>query len=156
MDGGNGTGDQIADHTFKIPDTNTMLVVYTGGVVSPRGERNVINATINFIHDQLAASGDGQLPQNVDPFIYDLEQGIFIRCNSSSGQHLTWGILDTTISWLNVHLSGYVQYRTEVTFFMWDAPWGLVGSGEITAGYSGVATPQVVQGPAGVTHYYGR
>ena len=152
-DGGNGTGDQIDDFTFKIPDTKTTLVVYLGEIVSRTNERNVINATINFLTQQLAASGDGQLPQNVDPFTYDLEQGVYVQVNSTDGNHLTWGILGATMSWLNLHLSGYAAYRRGVKFHVWDEPWGHVGSGGINRGYSGVPVPQVVAGEAGVAHY---
>ena len=97
-DGGNATGDQIGPNTFKIRDTNTTLVLYRGQIVTPRAAKNLFNATVKFIEDQILASGDGQLPQYIDPFTYDLEQGAFIQVNSSEGQHLTYVLLDRQVS----------------------------------------------------------
>ena len=116
-------------------------------------EQALLNATKNFIQAQFAASGDGQLPQDVDPFYYDLNDGCFFEAQSLPGEHLTWGILSTTLGWLYKHLGESAQYRSGASFGIRDSGWGAVAIGHITFGYSGKPTPQVVAGPAGVTNY---
>lgn len=116
-------------------------------------QRAVLNGTYNFILAQILASGDGQLPQAVDPFYYDLNQGAYFTCQSVKGQHLTWGILGAAAGWFLHHLGEEAHYRYGVTFSVHDAPWGLVGGGEIKPGYTNKGIPQVIGGPDGVAHY---
>lgn len=90
VDGGNATGDQIGPSAFQIPDTDTKLYFSATGTTQSRLLKNLLNATLKFIRDQLAASGDGELPKHLDPFTYDLEQGIFFQASSQEGRHLTY------------------------------------------------------------------
>ena len=113
----------------------------------------VLNGTYNFMQAQLAASGDGQLPQDVDPFYFDLNKGAFFTCQSVSGQHLTWGILGAATGWLLHHMGEQAAYRKGANFAIHDSQWGLVGTGQAKSGYTGKALPTVVGGPDGVTHY---
>lgn len=113
----------------------------------------ILNATNTFIQAQLAASGDGQLPQAVDPLYYDYQNGAFVQCSSDPGQHLTWGILGAVMPWLYKHLGEASQYRHVASAAIHDSDWGVVGMCMVSFGYTGTAVPQVVQGPAGVTNY---
>lgn len=152
-DGGNADGDEIAQNTFQVPGTNNSLVLYLGTIGPRSAIIGVLNGTTQFIQSQLLASGDGQLPQDVDPFFYDLNRGAYFKAQSRKGQHLTWGILNNAAGWLFHHLGEGAAYRRECIFHIWDSQWGLVGDGTVTPGYSGKGIPQVVAGPDGITNY---
>lgn len=152
-DGGDADGDEYLPNTFLIPGTNTTIVLNTEGRGPPVAIKAVLNGSYAFVRSQLLASGDGQLPQNVDPFYYDLNNGAFVMCQSVPGQHLTWGILGAALGWLFHHLGEQSAYKTLSTFHIWEAPWGLIANGQATAGYTGKALPKIVAGPDGVTQY---
>ena len=113
----------------------------------------VLNSTYQFVLRQILVSGDGQLPQDVDPFWYDLNEGAYFECESFPGQHLTWGILGATAGWLHHHLGEQAAYKTLTRFQVYDGPWGLIARGRAWSGYTGKGVPQVVAGSDGVAHY---
>ena len=135
-----------------MPNTSTTVVLNLATPCSPVAQRDVLNATYNFILAQITASGDGQLPQDVDPFYYDQSHGVFFQAQSVKGEHLTWGILGAAAGFLLQH-QAVSDYGLGGTFSVHDGNWGLVGTGQIAVGYSGVALPKIVDGPAGVTKY---
>ena len=154
-DGGNADGDLTnLPNVFAIPGTRTQIKLYTKLYGPASAERKLLNATRNFLAEQLAASGDGQLPQSVDPFVFDSQEGCFLNLTSAEGQHLTWGILSSAVNWLYKHMGERAQYRQGATIWIYDYPWGYVGIGVIEYGYLGQPNPQVVPGPAGVARYY--
>ena len=138
---------------FPIPGTLTSVRLGLNGRGPSSAERKVLNATSNFITEQLAASGDGQLPQSVDPFTFDTQDGCYFNASSVEGQHLTWGILGDTVNWLYKHMGERAQYREGATLWIFDSNVDCVGIGLIVFDYTDHPNPQVVQGPAGVTNY---
>ena len=115
-----------------------------------------MNETYQFILQQIAASGDGQIPQSRDPFKYDIEQGVYISMQSRPGQHLTWGIMGATVGWMLKHL-GEQSYAVEGYFQVYDSGWGdwaPIGYGSFQPGYlSNGERATIIEGPAGVTVY---
>ena len=152
-DGGNADGDELSPNYFAIPGTRTSIRLTLSGMGPASAERKVLNETRNFITEQLAASGDGQLPQSVDPFVFDSQAGCYFNATSLKGEHLTWGILGTTVNWLYKHMGERAQYREGATMWISDSDWGSVGIATIEFGYLNQPNPQIVQGPAGVTNY---
>lgn len=92
------------ENTFAIPNSKTTIRIYLSNYGVAAAQRELLNTTVNFVQAQLAASGDGQLPQAVDPFIMDLNHGAWLHVYSLEGQHMTWGIFNNFITWLYKHL----------------------------------------------------
>ena len=152
-DGGNADGDEINANTFQVPGTQTTIGFTIDTIGSADAQRSMLNATVNFVQAQLAASGDGQLPQAVDPFLFDLNQGCYLYLTSVKGQHLTWGIMGATVGWLYKHMGEQAQYRRGAGLYVHDSKWGLVGQGRVGFGYTNKPVPAVIPGAAGITHY---
>lgn len=152
-DGGDADGDEIAANTFLVPGTKTTINLYLDNIGLADAERSLLNATVNFVQAQLAASGDGQLPQAVDPFLFDLNQGAYFYMASEKGQHLTWGILGATVGWLYKHMGEQAQYRYGAVINVADGKWGPVAQGRMGFGYTNKPVPALVPGAAGITNY---
>ena len=136
---------------FQIPNTPTLITLGLTGPVSPRANLNLLNATARFISNQLEASGDSQLPPSREPFIYDLEQGMFLNATSwtDQGEHLTWSMLNNTLGWLIPHLAPISKFRQGGVLWINDAKWGPVGIITFEAGYSGANLPTILPGALG-------
>ena len=157
QDGGNEDGTMIGPGAFQIPNSNGDLSANLGlvAVVSPAPMRNLLNQTSRFLAAQLSASGDGQLPPSREPFVYDLEQGAWVRASSFTwwGQHFTWSMLQLVINWLYPHLAGVSKFRQGGVIHVVSQKWGPVGIIEFRPGYTGNVTPEVLQGAEGVYQY---
>ena len=161
MRGGDADGDAVYPtfnggnyFLFEIPNSHTNISLYLASNVGPAlSQKTLLDSVRNFTVAQLAASGDGQLPQSVDPFVYDLQQGIYLNVSSVKGQHLTWGIFNVAAQWLYKHMGEANQYHHPGSFWIIDSDWGSVAMGSTTFGYTNSQLPQVIQGPAGVTNY---
>ncbi|KAL8797883.1 MAG: hypothetical protein Q9195_000235 [Heterodermia aff. obscurata] len=157
QDGGNEDDTMIGPGAFQIPNSGGDLTASLGlnSIVSPSPLRNVLNQTSRFVAAQLAASGDGQLPPSREPFVYDLEQGAWIKAASFTwwGQHFTWGMLQLVLAWLYPHLAGVSKFRQGGMVHVVSKEWGPVGTIEFQAGFTGNVTPEVLQGAAGVYQY---
>lgn len=157
QDGGNEDGTMIGPGAFQIPNSNGDLSAGLSltGVVSPGALRNVLNQTSRFLAAQLAASGDSQLPPSRDPFVYDLEQGAWVTASSFTwlDQHLTWTMLQQVFAWLYPHLAGVSKFRQGGVIHVGSKKWGPVGMIQFQPGFTGNATPEVLQGAAGVYQY---
>ena len=139
---------------FQVPNTRTTVSLSLGNKAGPaQAVFNVLNGTQHFLIDQLAASGDGQIPQSHDPFYYDLEQGSWFLAESYGTQHFTWGILNATLGWLIPHLAPISKYRQRLGAYVEDGDWGLIGHLTVDVGYTGRFLPEILQGAAGVTDY---
>ncbi len=88
--------------------------------------------------------GDGWLPADRDPYSADIGYGCYISMQSNSvpgpggrKQHLTWGIMNSTLEGLfNI---AYVQgYSQEMRFKVLDSGLGIVANGSIKAGHLGL------------------
>lgn len=112
---------------------------------------NIIEATIkqaqNAVKAIMETSGDRWLPSGLDPYIEDAKYGCYFYAESNKQlgpgmrrQHLTWGILSSTLVGL-YHFAVIQRYSQEMEWRVLDASWGFVGSGKITAGsaYPGLA-----------------
>ena len=153
VDGGNMDNTMIGPGAFKIPNSDISVSLDLQTIVSPRANLNILNATAHFLDRQLVASGDGQLPQSRDPFIYDLEQGMYLNATSVPGQHLCWSYLNDTLGWLLPHLAAVSKYRQGGHMFIYVEPWGTVGWLGFYPGFSGVSLPTILPGAEGVTQY---
>lgn len=152
-DGGDADGDQIGANLFQVSGTNTTIGFVITDIGLADAQRSMLNATVNFVQAQLAASGDGQLPQAVDPFFFDLNQGCYFYIASIKGQHLTWGIMGAAVGWLYKHMGEQAQFRRGARVQVYDGKWGLIGLGTVGFGYTDKPVPAVVPGAAGITNY---
>ena len=155
QDGGNEDGTMIWKGTFQVPNTRTTVALSLGARKAGPAQSvfNVLNGTQHFLMDQLAASGDGQIPLSHDPLYYDLEQGSYLTAESWRTEHFTWGILNSTIGWLIPHLAPISKYRQFVGARVSDGDWGLIGYITVESGYTGRFLPEILPGAAGVTDY---
>ena len=83
--------------------------------------------------------GDGWLPDIWDPYSADFLYGCLIcaQSNDKPGpggvkQHLTWGILNSTLEGL-FNIACVQGYSQEMNFEVMDSKWGIVGKGYIIA-----------------------
>ena len=157
QDGGNEDGTMIGPGAFEIPNSDGDLSVGLGfnSITSPTPLRNVLNQTSRFLAAQLAASGDGQLPPSREPFLFDLEQGAWVRATSFTNrdEHFMWGTLQLVFAWLYPHLAGVSKFRQGGMIHVGSKKWGPMGIIEFSPGFTGNATPEILQGAAGVYQY---
>lgn len=155
QDGGNEDGTMVSKGGFQVPNTRILVSLSLGGRKGgpPQAMFNVLNGTQHWLMDQLAASGDGQIPQSHEPFYYDLEQGSYLFAESYKTAHFTWGILNATMGWLIPHLAPVSKYRQFVGAYIADLDYGLIGRLHVESGYTGRFLPEILQGAAGVTNY---
>ena len=155
QDGGNEDGTMVNKGQFQVPNTQIFIGLILGGRKAGPAQSmfNVLNGTQHFLMDQLAASGDGQIPQSHDPFYYDLEQGSWLVAESWGKGHFTWGILNATMGWMIPHLAPISKYRQYVGAYVTHSEWGLIGHIDVEAGYTGRFLPEILAGAAGVTDY---
>lgn len=140
--------------TFAIPNTQLTVYLMLSSPVDTVSMRNFLNITHKFFTDQLAASGDGQLPPSRNPFTYDMNQGLYMKAtNHQPDQHFTWGYLNAIMGWLIPHLAPISKYRQEIGMMVTHADWGYVGYIGIKTGYTGSPLPEILPGPAGVYAY---
>ncbi|KAI4102255.1 MAG: hypothetical protein L6R37_004505 [Teloschistes peruensis] len=112
---------------FEGPIEPTII----GGTIR-RAQHNV--KQIMKIH------GDSWVPEEIDPYTDDPRFGCYFYAKSNPlpgpggvAQHLTWGILNSTLEGL--YQIAYVQgYSQEMNWRVVDSKWGQVGNGYIKAG----------------------
>lgn len=87
-----------------------------------------ISSATSYVEMIIRSSGDGWLP--TDPFVFEDKHGLRFMVESAKKQHLTWGILESTLKGLQdcVIYNGWYQ---EVRLQIFDAPWGHVGDGSL-------------------------
>ena len=149
-------GTMIGPGLFKIANTPLSIQLGLGQIVDPEAMFNLLNATQRHIAAQLAASGDSQLPPSQEPFWYNLDQGVWFEAISFTDykQHLTWSMLNETMTWLVPHLAPVSKYRQSAAVFVIHATYGSVGRIFIQPGYKseGLGVP-VLAGSEGVYQY---
>ena len=74
-----------------------------------------------------------------DPFRFDINVGVSIAAKSRPNEHLTWGILSSTLRGLQECLFPNDWYY-EAVFKTFDSAWGPVGDGSLN-GYERAVTP---------------
>lgn len=74
-----------------------------------------------------------------DPFRFDINIGVSIGAESSPHEHLTWGILSSTLRGLQECLLPNDWYN-EAAFKIFDSDWGPVGDGSLS-GYERTVVP---------------
>jgi len=52
---------------------------------------------LSYVETHIDRSGDGSLSRRDDPFNYDTGLGVKLSVGSSQGQHMTYGILRSTL-----------------------------------------------------------
>ena len=65
-----------------------------------------------------------------DPFRFDIDIGVSVAAKSRPNEHLTWGILSSTLRGLQECLFPNDWYE-EVVFKIFDSAWGPVGDGSV-------------------------
>ena len=92
--------------------------------------RNTIKNALAQIDIIIRTSGDGWLPEEYDPFRYDDHSGAKIYAKSAENQHLTWGILGTSLKGLQECVIRNAWFQDAI-FQIFDGAWGHVGNGYI-------------------------
>ena len=99
-----------------------------------------MNATISAARlyiDQTWKGHDGWLSATQDPFRYSIGRGISIFASSYENEHLTWGILASTLKGLQDCLIANSWYQTAI-FTIFDSNWGHVGDGSVMESVAGM------------------
>ncbi|KAL8723885.1 MAG: hypothetical protein Q9181_007105 [Wetmoreana brouardii] len=127
---------------YHVPNTRT--IVYAKIETQPIDVK-VIGGTIqlaqNAVKEMIRTSGDGWLPDTLDPYIVDGDLGCYVYAESDGKmpppgkrrQHLTWGILSSALTGL-YRFSITYGYAQEMHWSVLDSRWGIVGVGYIKAG----------------------
>lgn len=91
-----------------------------------------VYSTYMYIEKVIGANGDGPLPPNEDPFVYNQRHGAFVDAWSAPGQKMTWSLLEGAVVglWNDLYLRD--KYRV-TSFTLWVAGTGLVGVGNLCA-----------------------
>ncbi|KAL9576518.1 MAG: hypothetical protein Q9212_007033 [Teloschistes hypoglaucus] len=121
----------------------TRTLVYAKILERPI-ERNIIGGTIRRAQHSVEAiikmRGDSWLPKEIDPYTDDSQFGCYFYAKSNplpgpggAPQHLTWGILNSTLEGL-FQIAYFQGYSQEMNWRVVDSKWGQVGSGYIKAG----------------------
>ncbi len=85
---------------------------------------------LSYVETHMDRSGDGSLSRRDDPFNYDTGLGVKLSVGSSQGQHMTYGILRSTLKRIRNYLYAMHRY-VGAMFVITEADIGMVGSGVI-------------------------
>jgi len=87
---------------------------------------------LSYVETHMDRSGEGSLSRRDDPFNYDTGLGVKLSVGSSQGQHMTYGILRSTLKGIRDYLYAMHRY-VGAMFVIAEADIGMVGSGVIEA-----------------------
>lgn len=89
-----------------------------------------ISSATAYVATTIRSSGDTWLPTKDDPFVFGDKLAVRFKAKSAKKQHLTWGILGSTLKGLQDCLI-YNEWYQEARMQIFDAPWGHVGDGSL-------------------------
>jgi len=93
-----------------------------------------ILSTYEHIQEIIGSSGDGLIPAEEDPFIYDKGYGAYIEVWSANAQLLTWSLFEGVVVAMYNALYLRGKYKT-LSFTIWDGRVGMIGLGKMSKGY---------------------
>lgn len=86
----------------------------------------------SYVEAHIDRSGDGPLSIRDDPFKFDSGVGVKLSIESAQGQHMTYGILRSTLKGIRDYLYAMHRYKGAL-FAIAEGDLGMVGSGVIEA-----------------------
>lgn len=104
-----------------------------------------IISTYDYIQNIIDRKGDGILPVGQDPFILDQHHGASVEAWSINDHFLTWSYLEDAIVGMYNALYLRGKYKTTI-FTVWDAPFGMMGTGCLREGDAVLSLRNVTNG----------
>jgi len=113
-----------------IGNTRTSLYIQLYDEISAAAMTKTISRAKSDVEAIIHSSGDSWLPTKDDPFVFEDNLGVSFMAKSAEKQHLTCGILGTTLKGLQ-DCEIYNEWYQEARMQIFDAPWGHVGDGSL-------------------------
>lgn len=88
-----------------------------------------ILSTYKYVQGEIATRGDGILPRDEDPFIYNQLYGAYIEARSAGDHSLTWSYLEAVV--VSLYNALYNRGRFRSTAFLIVEAGVLIGTGNL-------------------------
>lgn len=132
----NGTNN--APVVCEVAGTRTTLYIQLFRQIHADSMDSAITTARLDINQTLMEHGhDGWLSHSEDPFRLHTQRGVSVMAKSAQSQHLTWGILDSTMKGLQDCLIKNKWYQA-AWFQIFDGQWGQVGWGSLMESVAGM------------------
>jgi hypothetical protein len=103
---------------YLVPNTLIRLHIVFGNPMNSGILQRTLETVWAHCTHQIASEGDGALPYDQDPFVFDFF-GADVVVSSTISQHLTYGILRNVMQGL-LHVLVAGNVNCDATFSIWD------------------------------------
>lgn len=117
---------------YHIPFTRTTLYIRLADRLPIFGMSSTLLVAIDYVETHIDRHGDGWLSGHDDPFSCDQGLGVTVSVRSIQGQHMTYGILRSTLKGIRDFLLVNHRY-VGAMFEVAERGIGMVGSGVVEA-----------------------